>query len=112
MDRLGARAEERDSDWVLGMQRARLDFDPELLRDLSARLGRHPANGSPVADLFAQFILPLDPSSCATSRERTAAARVAAQRSDILIIPCPLRPKSFISTTIPARGSIPRCWRR
>ena len=32
----------------------------------------------PVADLLAQFILPLDASSCATSGERTAPAGIAA----------------------------------
>ena len=78
MDRVGAREEKRHSDRILGMQRARVDLNPELLRDLPPRLGRHPANGLAASDLFAQFILPLDASSCATSGERTAPAGIAA----------------------------------
>src|SRR6185436_17305355 len=36
MDRLGTRAKECNSLWVLGMQRARLDFNSRLFRHLSA----------------------------------------------------------------------------
>jgi hypothetical protein len=90
----------------------RLDFDSELFCDLSARLRRHPADRPAIADLLAQFILPLDASPCATSRSRAPRRGIAVARFKVLFNQCPPNPKLFISITIPAPGSIPPCWKK
>src|SRR5438105_3025220 len=112
MDRFRARQEECDSFRLLGMQRARLDFDSSLLQYLSARFGRRAAIGAAFANLLAKFVLPLDASSCASSRERTAAAGIIPAGPGVASLRLCLTIRLFISITIRARGSIPRCWRR
>ena len=78
MDRLGTGAEERDSVWLLGMQRAREHFDAELFCDLSARFRGRDHDRAAVADLFAESLFSLHAQASRSIREMSRGRRSSA----------------------------------
>ena len=84
MDRIGTGAQERYSDWFLGMQRNRLDSAADLLRVLPPRFGRSVERIVSPAGLPAKSLLPLYSPSPETSGERATAARLSPSQTCLI----------------------------
>lgn len=79
MDRIGAGEKERDSIWILGMQRAWLNIGPDLFRSLPPRFGGRDPKFLAAADLFAKSLFPLHSSSTEARWSQAADGRVVAR---------------------------------